>query len=303
MSLIRRQPARTSRSAALRSRVRSAAVVKPAPASYSNSLTEARQPGSRGEFQRGKPAPQSAFQIINTALSLIARRPPRCAAAARSRGRRGRGLRSVRCAAIAIPASFTASGCRSSKSLNHRQRQAAGRKLAPTMSSTSVTTGLERRVRQIHIGGAWRRRFAGSGSGAGTTSSPGLKVNSRPRWSPRRAVAAARSTGNSGRHWSRSPGGVHAAWSRHRSSGHMWCRYGSNSSPPGTACGRIELAGVVIMLEQFGKAEKALPVVQPPRQHVGRQHFRDDGHRGGNLTATRTTWPPRGERGLKATAG
>jgi hypothetical protein len=42
--------------------------------------------------------------------------------------------------------------------------------------------------------------------------------------------------------------------------------------------GRIELTSVGEMLEQFRKAQEALPLVQPPRQHVGRQRFPDDGH-------------------------
>jgi hypothetical protein len=45
--------------------------------------------------------------------------------------------------------------------------------------------------------------------------------------------------------------------------------------------GRIELAGIGKMLEQFGKGKKALPVIQTARQHVGRQRFLDDGHREG----------------------
>ncbi len=46
---------------------------------------------------------------------------------------------------------------------------------------------------------------------------------------------------------------------------------------------RIEFAGVGKMLEQFGEGKKPLPVVQALRQHVGRQHFLDDGHEGENL--------------------
>src|SRR6266851_8083481 len=70
--------------------------------------------------------------------------------------------------------------------------------------------------------------------------------------------------------------------------------------------GRIELAGIGKMLEQFRKGEKALPVIQAPRQHVGRQHFLDDGHREGkdlgvgkDLEATLATCRPWNEPGLK----
>jgi len=33
------------------------------------------------------------------------------------------------------------------------------------------------------------------------------------------------------------------------------------------------------MLEQFRKAQKALPVIEALRQHIGRQRFPDDRHR------------------------
>jgi hypothetical protein len=51
--------------------------------------------------------------------------------------------------------------------------------------------------------------------------------------------------------------------------------------------GRIELAGVGKMFEQLGEKHEALPLAQALRQHVGRQHFLDDGHRRGVLVATR----------------
>ena len=42
---------------------------------------------------------------------------------------------------------------------------------------------------------------------------------------------------------------------------------------------RIELAGIGEMLEQLREMDKALPVAQTLRQHIGRQRFLDDGHR------------------------
>jgi hypothetical protein len=51
--------------------------------------------------------------------------------------------------------------------------------------------------------------------------------------------------------------------------------------------GRIELAGVGKMLEQFREADEALPLIEAQRQHVGRKHFLEDGHRAG-LASKRT---------------
>jgi hypothetical protein len=48
---------------------------------------------------------------------------------------------------------------------------------------------------------------------------------------------------------------------------------------------RIELAGVGEMFEQLGKAQEALPIVQPLRQHVRRQRFPDDSHRSPGFAA------------------
>ena len=64
--------------------------------------------------------------------------------------------------------------------------------------------------------------------------------------------------------------------------------------------GRIEFAGVGEMLEQLGENHEALPLAQALRQHVGRQHFRENGHRREILVAGGTVWPPPDERRLKA---
>jgi hypothetical protein len=48
---------------------------------------------------------------------------------------------------------------------------------------------------------------------------------------------------------------------------------------------RIELTSVRKMFEQLGEAQEALPIVEPLRQHVGRQRFPDDSHRSPKFAA------------------
>jgi hypothetical protein len=53
------------------------------------------------------------------------------------------------------------------------------------------------------------------------------------------------------------------------------------------------------MLEQLGEKHEALPLAQALRQHVGRQHFLEDGHRREVLMAGSTVWPRPDEHRLK----
>ena len=171
----------------------------------------------------------------------------------------------------------------------HRQRQrAAGLKLAADQIVDAGDHGPQRRHRQMHVGktlvagaiGAEERlvefqqhhRARPHGEFAAAMDHQGFAVAGVAReaiavviglqhlaaFAPHRGEGAVAAAEHGGADMDR----IHRGAERH-------------------VGGRIELAGIGKMLEQFGKGKKALPVVQTPRQHVGRQRFLDDGHRAG----------------------